>query len=153
MNTLLEESITDWSGAQSKIQPVNNARNAWRRACTFGIQPPDLPIGSTTFNEQGMRFHVHVTNRRSGVLVVRSPRNQVLGIFDLRLAGGGGQHIVSHMLENALRYPDYYLSYPWDIVMATDTIHVPDVDVWIDRIQGEATITSPGTPGGGQKRK
>lgn len=145
VNSLLEEDITDWSNTKAKIKPLNDARNAWRKACTYGIQPPDLPIGSASFAERGLKFTIHVPNNRSGVLVVRSQRDQVLGIFDLRLAGGGGQHVVSHMLENAIRYPNLYLCYPWDIVMVTDTIYIPDIDVWIDRVEGKATITSVGT--------
>ncbi len=145
VNILLEENITDWSDTAQKINPINKARNAWRKACTYGIRPPELPRGSTSFTEQGMEFRLYVSSSSDGVLVVRSKRDQVLGIFELELAGGGGQHIVSHMLENAIRYPDIYLSYPWDIVMVTDTIFIPDVHVWIDRIEGKATLTSPGT--------
>jgi hypothetical protein len=44
------------------------------------------------------------------------------------------------MLERALRNPDTYLSYPWDIVMATDTIFVDDIWVELDRVQGQARI-------------
>jgi hypothetical protein len=153
VNALLEEDITDWSNAPSKIRPITTARNAWRRAATYGIQPPELPVGSASFTDRGLRFKIFALDRKSGVLVARSQRNQVLGMFDLRLGGGGGQHIVSHMLENALRYPDLYLSYPWDIVMATDTIHVPDIDIWIDRLRGEAKLTSPGSPGISEARK
>lgn len=140
VNTLLEENITDWLAAGSKIEPVNRARNAWRRACTFGIRPPKLSEGFTTFEEEGLGFRIYVDDEAEGVLVVRSQRGQVLGIFDLRLDASGRQHVVAHMLERALRFPDLYLSYPFNIVMATDTIEVPDVTVTLDRVKGEAHI-------------
>lgn len=147
VNRLLEEDITDWSEPRPKIESISRARNAWRRAVTFGIRPPALSRGVTSFEEEGLHFRVHVADRAGGVLVVRSQRDQVVGIFDLRLDDGGRQHVVAHMLERALRYPDIYLSYPWDIIMATDTIYVPDIDVFIDRIKGQATLRSAGTEG------
>lgn len=140
VNNLLEQDILNWSGAGAKIGKINEARNAWRRACTFGILPPKLPRGTTGFEEQGLKFRLYAVNSADGVLVVRSQRDQVLGIFDLRLDNNGRQHVVSHMLERALRNPDAYLSYPWDIVMATDTIYIPDVDVIVDRVNKTAEV-------------
>lgn len=140
VNTLLEEDITDWLAAGSKIEPVNRARNAWRRACTFGIRPPKLSEGFTAFEEESLGFRVYVNDEAEGVLVVRSQRGQVLGIFDLRLDASGRQHVVAHMLERALRFPDLYLSYPFNVVMATDTIEVPDITVILDRVKGEAHV-------------
>jgi len=139
VNSLLEQDILDWNNASSKVDTINAARNAWRTACTYGIVPPEIPRGATSFEEDGLRFRLYAINRADGILVVRSQRDQVLGIFDLRLHDGGRQHAVAHMLERALRYPDTYLSYPWDIVMATDTIWIPDVNVVVDRVSKTAS--------------
>jgi hypothetical protein len=140
VNTLLEQDITDWVAAGSRIAPVNRARNAWRRASTFGIRPPKLNEGFITFEEEGLGFRLYVIDDTAAVLMTRSQRGQVLGIFDLRLDPSGRQHVVTHMLERAFRYPDLYLSYPFNVVMATDTIEVPDVTVTLDRVKGEAHV-------------
>lgn len=140
VNALLDEDILDWSGASGKVRQVNTARNAWRHACTYGIKPPKLTTGWTSFEENGLSFRVYVAGSTYGTVVVRSQRGQVLGIFELQLQTVGQQHLVSHMLEKALRFPDSYLSYPWDIVMATDTIFIDDVWVELDRITGKAKI-------------
>lgn len=140
VNALLDEDILDWSNASAKVRQVNVARNAWRHACTHGIKPPKLTQGWTTFSENGLSFRVYVANSTYGTVVARSQRGQVLGIFELQLQTNGQQHLVSHMLEKSLRYPDSYLSYPWDIVMATDTIFIDDVWVELDRINGKARI-------------
>jgi hypothetical protein len=140
VNALLDEDILDWSNSKEIIGKVNSARNAWRHACTWGIKPPTLAQGWTTFDENGMNFQVYVASQTYGSVVVRSQRGQVLGIFDLQLQVDGRSHIVAHMLERALRYPDTYLSYPWDIVMATDTIFVDDIWVELDRVQSQVRI-------------
>lgn len=140
VNALLDENILDWSNSKGIIGRVNSARNAWRHACTWGIKPPTLAQGWTSFDENGLNFRVYVGSQTNGSVVVRSQRGQVLGIFDLQLQVEGRSHIVAHMLERALRNPDTYLSYPWDIVMATDTIFVDDIWVELDRVQGQARI-------------
>jgi hypothetical protein len=144
-NTLLDEDILDWSNPGPKIDSITRARNAWRHAVTYGIKPPKLSIGWTTFAESDLTFRLNVENKSEGVLIVRSQRGQVLGIFDLRLDDDGKQHVVAHMLERALRFPDLYLSYPWDILMATDTIYVPDVRVYVDRLKKTAKVVDTGS--------
>ncbi len=139
VNSLLAQDILDWANASNIVGTINAARNAWRTACTYGIVPPKIPRGTTSFEEDGLKFRLYVINSADGILVVRSQRDQVLGIFDLRLHDSGRQHAVAHMLERALRYPDTYLSYPWDIVMATDTIWIPDVNVVVDRVNKTAS--------------
>ena len=152
VNTLLEEDITDWRNPASKIDVINKTRNAWRRATTYGIKPPKLPMGWTSFVEADLSFTLRVGSSgwqsdygNEGTLIVRSQRGQVLGIFTLRLDDGGRQHIVTHMLEAALRSPDLYLSYPWDVIMATDTIVVPDIRVFVDRLKKTAKVVDTGS--------
>lgn len=142
VNTLLEENILDWSNAAGKIGTINDARNRWRKACTYGIQPPQLPQGRTTFEESGLGFLLLVDAGAQAKLIVRSQRGQVLGLFEVNLNNGGNQHLVTHMLERALRNPDTYFGYPWDIIIATDTIFVPDVHVVVDRVKGEANVVN-----------
>jgi hypothetical protein len=137
---LLEQGITEWVAPGLTIAPVNRTRNAWRSASTYGIRPPKLTEGLTSFDEEGLGFRLWVIDETAAVLMARSLRGQVIGIFDLRLDPTGRQNVVSHMLERAFRYPDLYLSYPFNVVMATDTIVVPDVTVIIDRVKGEAHI-------------
>jgi hypothetical protein len=145
VNALFDEEFDDWGNVQAKIQAVHRARNAWRRAVTHGIRPPQLSAGSTRFDEDGLGFRLSVVDETIGLLVVRSQRGQVLGIFELRLDDAGRQHVVSHLLELALRYPDIYLSHPWDIVMASDKVIVPDAEITIDRVDGSVQITSEAT--------
>ncbi len=140
VNSLLEQNIVDWTNAGSKIALVNDARNAWRRACTFGIMPPDLPRGWASFTESGILFTFHIKSSSDGVLIARSPRGQVMGFFDLELHDDGDQHIMTHMLQGVIRYPDAFLSYPWDIVMAVDTIFIDDVWVHLDRVENKAHV-------------
>lgn len=140
VNGLLEEDITDWSEASHKIEAVNRARNAWRTACTYGIIPPDLPKGTATFSESGIEFRITVKSDAEGTLIARSPRGQVMGIFDLKLWDDGNQHVTAHMLQGAIRYPDIYINYPWNIIMATDTIFVDDIFVELDRLDRSALI-------------
>lgn len=152
VNGLLEEDITDWANAGMKINAVNSARNAWRRACTYGVIPPELPRGWTEFTESGIRFRLHVRSDADSVLIARSPCGQVMGIFDLQLWSDGDQHLMSHMLRGVIRNPDRYLNYPWNVIMATDTIFVDDVWVELDRINrsvrfkerfGETEVVKP----------
>lgn len=140
VNGLLEEDITDWANAGAKIEAVNSARNAWRRACTYGVVPPQLPRGWTAFSDGGIRFRLHVRSDADSVLIARSPRGQVMGIFDLQLWDDGDQHLMSHMLRGVIRYPDRYLNYPWNVIMATDTIFVDDIWVELDRINRSVRI-------------
>ncbi len=140
VNTLCEQDITEWIAAKPVIAPINRARNAWRRACTFGIKPPKLSTGYTSFEDDGIGFRVYVVDDTTGVLIARSQRGQVIGIFDVRLDPSNRQHVTCHMLENALRYPNTYLNYPFNRVMATDTLRIPDVTVDLDRIKGEAHV-------------
>jgi hypothetical protein len=134
VNGLLEEDITDWTQAGRKIDAVNSARNAWRRACTYGVVPPELPRGWTEFMDGGIRFRLHVKSSTDSVLIARSPRGQVMGIFELQLWDDGDQHLMAHMLQGVIRNPDRYLNYPWNVVMATDTIFIDDIWVELDRI-------------------
>lgn len=140
VNNLLEQNIVDWTNAGSKIALINAARNAWRRACTFGIVPPDLPRGWGSFTESEILFTFHIKSSSDGVLIARSQRGQIMGFFDLELHDGGDQHIMTHMLQDVIRYPDNFLSYPWDIVMATDTIFIDDVWVHLDRVSNKAHV-------------
>lgn len=144
VNSLSEQSIVSWDGAAPLIAQVTNARNAWRKASTFGITPPELPVGFYRFVERGITFILHVRSSSEAALIARAPRGRVIGVFDLALWAGGGRHMVNHMLQRPFRYPDVYLNYPWNVIMATDTIWVDDVHVILDRIENEVTVYSAG---------
>lgn len=145
VNSLAEQNIVSWDGAGPLITQVTNARNAWRRAATFGIMPPDLPLGFYRFAERGITFILHVRSEKEAALIARSPRGRVIGVFELALWAEGRRHMVSHMLQRPFRYPDVFLNYPWNVIMATDTIYVDDVHVILDRIEKEVTVLSTGT--------
>jgi hypothetical protein len=145
VHALFHEAADDWGDGQTKVQVVQLARNAWRRAMTHGIQPPRLSAGSTRFDEDGLGFQLSVVDGSTGLLVVRSQRGQVLGIFELRLDDAGRPHVVSHLLELALRDPEPYLSHPWDIVMVADRVVVPDAEITIDRVAGRVQIKCEAT--------
>ena len=145
VNQLMDENILDWSKAGQKIEQVNQTRNAWRRASTFGILPPELPLGWTEFAEDGISFHLDVRGASFGgsstaVLVARSARGQVIGFFDLELWREGRNHLTNHMLASVIRYPDAYLNYPWNILMAADTIYVDDITVVLDRVNSKVVV-------------
>lgn len=142
VNSLLEQDIVNWNNAAPLISQVTRARNAWRKASTFGITPPPLPLGWYRFTEKGITFMLHVRSSSEAVIVARSPRGRLMGVFELALWADGGRHLVNHMLQRPFRYPDLYLNYPWNVVMVTDTIWVDDVDVILDRLQKEVTVLS-----------
>jgi hypothetical protein len=140
VNELLDQNILDWQNAGSKIGRVNTTRNAWRKASTYGIIPPRLPRGWTTFAESGLSFRLYVRSSEGATLIARASRGQVLGIFDLILWDSGDQHVMAHMLQRPIRYPDSYLNYPWNTIMATDTIFVDDVWVTLDRVNSKVVV-------------
>jgi hypothetical protein len=140
VNVLLDENILDWSAASGKIDLVNQTRDAWRHACTFGILPPKLPRGNIKWTESELDFNLLVQKDSEGYLVVRSSRGQVMGVFSLYLDGREGNHITRHMLESVVLFPDHHINYPWNIVMATDTIFVDDIWVELDRVMGTVLV-------------
>lgn len=144
VNSLMEQNIVDWGGAAPLIAQVTKARNAWRKASTFGITPPDLPRGFYRFIERGITFIIHVRSTSQAALIARSPRGRVIGVFELALWADGRRHMVNHMLQRPFRYPDVFLNHPWNVIMATDTIWVDDVHVTLDRLDNEVVIYSGG---------
>jgi len=142
VNGLLEQDIVDWTNAGPKIALVTRARNAWRKAVSYGITPPDLPLGWYRFMEKGMTFILHVRNENDAALMVYSPRGRMLGIFELALWSGAKRHPVRHMMQRPYRFADLYLNYPWNVILGTDSIFVDKVWVELDRLNKEATVYS-----------
>lgn len=142
VNSLMEQDIVNWSNSAALITQVTRARNAWRKASTYGITPPPLPLGWYRFNERGMTFVLHVRSSSEAVIITRSPRGRLLGVFELALWSNGGRHLVNHMLQRPFRFPDLYLNYPWNVIMVTDTIWVDDIHVILDRLEKEVTVLS-----------
>jgi len=140
VNSIADEPMLQWKNGGSILTSVNSARDAWRRAASFGIEPPKLSVGHIRFEEFGLSFHVHVLNSSQAVLLVRASRGQILGIFDLILANNGGQHVATHMLERVFVRPEAFLNTPWDDVMAQDCIKIRDVQASLDRIEGTITL-------------
>lgn len=142
VNGLLEQDIVDWSNAGPKIALITRSRNAWRKASSYGITPPDLPLGWYRFIEKGMTFILHVRNENDAALMAFSPRGRLIGVFELALWSGAGRHPARHMLQRTYRYADLYLNYPWNVVLGFDTIFVDKVRVQLDRLNKEATVYS-----------
>lgn len=144
VNQLMDESVLDASKVPSRIAAVNAARTAWRRASTFGIRPPELPVGFAAFEDSGLSFEVHVRNERFAFLVARTARGQILGIFDLELSDRGRTSVVTHLLERPMRMPELYLNTPWDEVLVSDDLRIRDIELDLDRILGKATVREEG---------
>jgi hypothetical protein len=98
-----------------------------------------LPIGNIKWGEEGLTFNLLVQSDIIAYLSVRSARGQVIGIFDLYL-DIRKNHLTRHMLESAILDPDQHLNYPWNVVMATDTIFVDDIWIQLDRVTGTVLV-------------
>lgn len=144
VNRMMDENVLDGSKVSSLIVAINAARTAWRHASTFGIAPPDLPVGFAAFEEEGLKFEVHVRNERFAFLVARTARGQILGVFDIELADRGRTSIVTHLLERPMRSPEQYLNSPWDEVLLADDYRIRDIELDLDRILGKATVREEG---------
>ncbi len=139
VNVLLDEDILDWAKASDKNDLVNETRNAWRHASSYGISPPKLPVGNIEWVEDGLNFNLLVQSDVLGYLSVRSARGQVIGIFGLYL-DIRANHLTRHMLESVILAPDQHLNYPWNVIMATDTIFVDDIWIELDRVMGTVLV-------------
>ena len=142
VNGLLDQDIVDWTNAAPKIALITRSRNAWRKAASYGITPPDLPLGWYRFMEKGMTFILHTRNESDAALMVFSPRGRLIGLFELALWSGARRHPARHMFQRTFRYSDLYLNYPWNVVLGTDSIFVDKVWVELDRLNKEATVYS-----------
>ena len=140
VNSIADEPILQWRNGESILKAVSVTRDAWRRAASFGIEPPKLAVGHIRFNEGGLSFHIHVLNGNQAVLLVRASRGQLLGIFDLILASNGSQHVATHMLERVFARPAVFLNTPWDDVMTEDALKIEDVRAVLDRVEGTITV-------------
>jgi len=142
VNGLLDQDIVDWSNAGPKIALVTRSRNAWRKAVSYGITPPVLPLGWYRFTERGLTFILHVRNENDAALMIFSPRGRMIGIFELALWSSARRHPVRHMMQRSFRYTDLYLNYPWNVIIGFDSIFIDKVWVHLDRLNNEATVWS-----------
>lgn len=140
VNLIADEPMLQWTNGASILTTINVTRDAWRRASSYGIEPPKLAVGHVRFVEGGLAFHVHVLNASKAVLLVRASRGQILGIFELVLASNGSQHVATHMLERVFVAPEGCLNSPWDNVMAQDSVEIKDVHASFDRVGSIITV-------------
>lgn len=140
VNAIADEPMLKMDTSEQVLSLVAEARDAWRHAASFGIEPPSLSRGHAEFTSSSLKFHIHAASASRAVLIVRSSRGQVLGIFDLKLADNGLRQVATHMMQSAFSDAGTYLNDPWRIVMQGDSIDVKDVRASIDRMSGKILL-------------